>query len=43
MTPRKQIEVSKQTREMLVKLFKTTSVDILNKLTPIKLLKMPPL
>lgn len=28
MTPRKQIEVSKQTREMLVKLFKTTSVSV---------------
>lgn len=28
MTPRKQIEVSKQTREMLVKLFNTTSVSV---------------
>ncbi|MCM1310860.1 MAG: hypothetical protein NC301_07545 [Bacteroides sp.] len=28
MTPRKQIEVSKQTREMLVKLFKTTKVSV---------------
>lgn len=28
MTPRKQIEVSKQTREMLVKTFKTTSVSV---------------
>lgn len=28
MTPRKQIEVSKQTREMLVKTFKTTKVSV---------------
>lgn len=28
MTPRKQIEVNKQTREMLVKLFNTTSVSV---------------
>lgn len=28
MTPRKQIEVSKQTREMLVKTFNTTSVSV---------------
>jgi hypothetical protein len=28
MTPRKQIEVSKQTREMLVKTFKTTNVSV---------------